>query len=352
MPRPRLRGREARLLAETLQPERAQGAVVLAVLIVTLGLRLTMPALLGAFVDHAIQHEPLSTLTAIAGIYVVVALTAEALQLGVTWGSVRLSWQAGNRLRERLSEHAMKLEMSWHAKHSPGQLIERIDGDVEALVEFFTNALVYVLGNVLLMIGMLVVCFVIEPVAGVLLLISAASGAYVLIRLRMAAVPAREAERECNAILYGDLEERLGGLEDLRANGAGNYAVHRLHSNSARSWRAARHASFRGDGSYAVSAVTFAAGSVATLVLGFVLHDHGIVTVGQVVALFRYSEMLRQPLEQIAEQLKELQKALAGARRAANLLADEPAVPSGQLGTDALPKGALAVRFDHVTFTY
>src|SRR5947207_7524302 len=100
MPRPRLRGREARLLAETLEPERAQGTVVLVVLLVALGLRLTMPALLGAFVDRAIQHQPLSTLTAIAATYVVIALTAEALQLGVTWGAVRLSWQAGNRLRE------------------------------------------------------------------------------------------------------------------------------------------------------------------------------------------------------------------------------------------------------------
>src|SRR4051812_40475844 len=115
MPRPRLRprfrGREARLLAEILAPERGQAAIVLSVLVVSLGLRLTMPALLGAFVDHAIQHQPLASLTKIAALYVVIALTAEALQLGVTWGAVRLSWQAGNRLREWLSEHAMKLEM-------------------------------------------------------------------------------------------------------------------------------------------------------------------------------------------------------------------------------------------------
>src|SRR4051794_33234754 len=152
---PRVKGREARLLADTLKPERAQGAAVLAVLLVSLGLRLTMPALLGAFVDSAIRQKPLSTVTTIAAIYVVVALISEALQLGVTWGAVRLSWQAGNRLRERLSRHAINLEMGWHARHSPGQLIERIDGDVEALVVFFTNALVQVLGNVVLMIGML-----------------------------------------------------------------------------------------------------------------------------------------------------------------------------------------------------
>jgi len=311
-----------------------------------------MPALLGRFVDGAIGREPVDALVTIAALYVATALIAESLQLVVMWGSVHVSWRAGNRLRERLARHGVRLEMAWHGKHSPGQLIERIDGDVEALAVFFTNVLVHVVGNIVLMVAMLAVAFVIDPRAGSLLVVAGIAGAVVLARLRSAAVPAREAEREANAQLYGDLEERLGGLEDLRANGAGKYAVHRLHVNSSRSWHTARKASFLGDGSYAVAAVTFGAGSVATLALGFVLHDRGILSVGEVIALFRYSEMLRQPLERIAEQLKEFQKALAGARRASTMLATEPAIADGPLGPDALPPGPLAVRFEAVTFAY
>lgn len=350
----RARGPESRLLAEMLRPERRRAAGVLAVLVVALLLRLSMPALLGRFVDSAVAGEPLPTLVRIAAAYVAAALLAECLQLAVMWGSVQLSWRVGNTLRERLARHAVRLEMAWHGKHSPGQLIERIDGDVEALVVFFTNVIVHVLGNVLLMIGMLAVALAIDPRAGVLLAISALGGAFVLIRLRSAAVPAREAEREANALLYGDLEERLGGLEDLRANGAGAYAVHRLHLNSSRSWHAARRASFLGDGSYSVAAVTFAVGSIATLALGFVLNRQGVMTVGQVLALFRYSEMLRGPLEAIAEQLKEFQKAVAGARRAATLLATEPSVADGPLGAAHLPAPgqALDVRFERVSFAY
>ncbi len=315
-------------------------------------MRLAMPAMLGWFVDRAIDGADLSLLTGIAAAYVAIALVAEGLQLAVTYGAVDLSWRTGNRLREQLAHHALRLDMGWHGQHSPGKLIERIDGDVEAMVTFFANALVHVLGNLVLMVGMLTVAFVIDPLAGVLLTLTSIVGALVLVRLRSAAVPAREAEREANAILYGDLEERLGGLEDLRANGAGRYAVHRLHVNSARSWRRARRAAFLGDGSYAIAAVTFALGSVATLALGFWLHRSGVITVGAVIALFRYSEMLRQPLERIAEQLKEFQKAIAGARRASLMLATETALPDGPLDDSALPAGALAVDFDDVTFTY
>jgi ATP-binding cassette, subfamily B, bacterial len=345
-------GHEARLLLTTVRPERRRATVVVGVLLVALALRLVMPAMLGWFVDSAIDGQPLSKLTTIAAAYVAIALVAEGLQLLVTYHAVDLSWRAGNRLREQLAHHALRLEMGWQGRNSPGRLIERIDGDVEALVTFFANVLVHVLGNIALMFGMLTVAFLIDPWAGLLLLVTSVIGGVVLIRLRSAAVPAREIEREANAILYGDLEERLGGLEDLRANGAGRYAVHRLHRNSARTWRAARRASLLGDGSYALAAITFAVGSVATLGLGFVLHNAGVITVGAVVALFRYSEMLRQPLERIAEQLKEFQKALAGARRASLLLSTEPALPDGSLGADALAPGALAVDFDDVSFTY
>ena len=345
-------GHEARLLLAAVPPDRRRATVIVGVLLVALAMRLAMPAMLGWFVDSAINGRSLSLLTSIAATYVVIALVSEGLQLGVTYGAVDLSWRSGNRLREQLAHHALRLEMGWHGQHSPGKLIERIDGDVEAMVTFFANVLVHVLGNVVLMMGMLTVAFIIDPLAGLVLLVTSVVGGAVLVRLRSAAVPAREAEREANAVLYGDLEERLGGLEDLRANGAGRYAVHRLHANSARSWYTARRAALLGDGSYALAAIAFALGSVATLALGFWLHSTGVITVGAVIALFRYSEMLRQPLERIAEQLKEFQKAIAGARRASMMLATETTLPDGTLDATALPSGALAVDFDDVTFTY
>jgi ATP-binding cassette, subfamily B, bacterial len=168
----------------------------------------------------------------------------------------------------------------------------------------------------------------------------------------MTAVAAREAEREINAQLYGDLEERLGGLEDIRANGGGDYAVHRLHGHSARWWRAARFASLRGDGAHAMAALVFGLGTAGTLVAGILLQQRGVITVGAVLTLYRYADMLRMPLERIAEQLKEFQKAMAGARRASTMLATEPAIADGPLDGSALAPGALAVDFEAVSFSY
>jgi ATP-binding cassette subfamily B protein len=348
----------ARLLAATLRSEARPLAGVLAVLGASMVLRLSLPLLLGRFADDALAGESADTLVRLAVAYVALALVSESLGLGVVWGSVRLSWRAGNRLRERLAAHALRLEQAWHGRHSPGQLIERIDGDVEAMVVFFSGIAVEIAGNVALIAGMVIVATVIDPWSGLILAVTACVGAAVMIRLRVAAVSAREAERQVNAELYGDLEERLGGLEDLRANGAGAYAVHRLHHHSARSWRAARRASLHGDSAHAAAAIVFAAGTAGTLLAGILLQQRGVITVGAVLSLYRYADMLRQPLQRIAEQLKEFQKAMAGARRASSLLATEPRITDGLLDGSALPAGGpgaargLAVDFEDVTFAY
>ena len=323
---------------------------IVGVLALSLGARLALPLLLGRFADDALEGAATSRLTALALVYVAAALGAALLDLVVVWWSARVSWRAGNRLRERLAAHALRLEPAWHGRHSPGELIERIDGDVEAMTTFFADIAVRIAGNVALIAGMLVLATTIDPWAGLVLTVTALAGAATMVRLRVAAVDAREAEREVNAQLYGDLEERLGGLEDLRANGAGRYAVHRLLAHSARSWRAARRASLRGDGAYAAAAGVFAVGTAATIGVGVVLQQRGVVTVGAVLSLYRFADMLRRPLEQVAEQLNELQKALAGARRAAGLLATEPAIRDGRDDGGGLPAGALAVELDHVTF--
>ena len=163
-------------------------------------------------------------------------------------------------------------------------------------------------------------------------------------------MPAHDPEREVQSQLYGDLEERLGGLEDLRANGAGAYAVHRLAPlgplvDGRPPGRAPRRRLLRR--------------GRRRLRLGSVAHPRrsaccstaqGDLSLGAVLALFRFSQMIRQPLERIAEQMREFQKAAAGARRAGRLLATEPSIPEGR--GDPLPAGPLPVDLDGVAFAY
>src|SRR5581483_481282 len=91
--------------------------------------------------------------------FVVVALANYALTVGATWVGQEVGWRATNRLREDLARHCLGLDLAFFHERTPGELIERIDGDVTALSNFFSQMIVRVFGSALLLLGTLVVLF-------------------------------------------------------------------------------------------------------------------------------------------------------------------------------------------------
>src|SRR3546814_12564770 len=107
-----------------------------------------------------------------------VTVGSDILQVLVTWKSVDLAWRVGNRLRLDLCRHALRLDLDWHGRLSPGLLIERLDGDVEAIVKFSSAAVIQVLGNLLLLVCVLIVSIVIDWRAVLLIAASALAAGY------------------------------------------------------------------------------------------------------------------------------------------------------------------------------
>jgi ABC-type multidrug transport system fused ATPase/permease subunit len=94
----------------------------------------------------------------------------------------------------------------------------------------------------------------------------------------------------------------------------------------------------------------FGLGAATAIGLSCVLYRDGALTLGAVYLLFRYTEMLRQPTEQIRNEIQDLQQADASMGRVESLLATEPALVDGP--AESLPAGPLSVRFDRVSFAY
>ena len=123
-------GTDVGLLAAYLRPERARLLVLGVVLLVSTLAPVAGPVLLGNAIDAALRGEPTADLVGIAVIFLVVTVGSDALQVLVTWQSVDLAWRVGNHLRLDLARHALRLDLDWHGTHSPGLMLERLDGDV------------------------------------------------------------------------------------------------------------------------------------------------------------------------------------------------------------------------------
>ena len=113
--------------------------ITLGILLFTgLGLQLVLPQIIRYFIDEAQKGSPLERLTAAAVLFIVVTLVQQIVQVFATYFSERVGWTATNNIREDLAEHALSLDMAYHNEHTPGEMIERIDGDPNELGTFFS----------------------------------------------------------------------------------------------------------------------------------------------------------------------------------------------------------------------
>ncbi len=339
-----------RLLGDLLRPHRVRVAGLGALLAVASALPLAVPQLLRAFIDAAVGGAATAQLVALAVTVALLGVAAQVCAALAGWGATRLAWTVTNELRERAVAHALTLDLAFHLTTTPGAMIERVDGDVTAIADFFSEFAARVVSGALTLVGVLVLVTVEDVRFGLGLLVLLLAAGVAAARVRDAAVPQQAANRAAHAALYGEIEERLAGAEDLRALGAGEHALRRFHARSDTVLAAANTAELAGARVWIVLNGLFAAAGLAALALGALAQRRGAMTVGTVFLLFSYTRIARRPLELLAEQLQRVQKAAAGATRLARLLAERPSMPAR--GRRTLPDGPLAVDLDAVDFRY
>ncbi|MDP8909375.1 MAG: ABC transporter ATP-binding protein/permease [Chloroflexota bacterium] len=339
-----------RLLAVYLRPQGRRTALLGGLLLAGIALQLLAPQLLRRFIDDARAGEELQTLLVIAGGFLGVALVTQAVTLVETWVAENVGWTATNNLRADLALHVLRLDPSFHGGTTPGALIERVDGDVAKLGNFFARFVVHVLGNGLLALGILILLFRIDWRIGAALATFAVVAFLVLNALRDVAVPHWAAARQASADLFGFVEERLAGTEDIRAAGAVPYVMRGNHLRARALLQRQQRAAVLGGLSGSTSVLLFAVGTAVALGIGATLFRDGAITLGTVYLIFQYAELLNRPIEQITRQMQDLQQAGASIVRVRELLDMEATIVDGPGAS--LPDGALAVDLDGVTFGY
>ncbi|MEZ4711553.1 MAG: ABC transporter ATP-binding protein [Caldilineaceae bacterium] len=341
-----------RLLAQYLQPQRTQVLWMAVLLLLNIGLRLVNPQIMRFFIDTALNGGAMQTLVQAALLFLGVAVLSQALAVAATYFAERVAWTATNALRYDLTAHCLNLDLSFHKTRTPGELIERIDGDVDKLSSFFSRFTINIFGNALLMVGVLALLFREDWRVGLGLTIFAGLGLTLLVRIRALAIPFWERHREVVASFYGFLSEHLTATEDIAANGARGYVMQRFHT-ILRDWLPIKlKADLAGYSMWMTNAGVFAIGTMLAFGLGGWLWLQGAVTLGTVYLIYNYTELLRDPIAQLRHQLTELQQAEASIKRINTLLATSTRLADGPQAADALPAGPLAVALDHVSFSY
>jgi ATP-binding cassette subfamily B protein len=326
------------------------------VLFTNIALQIINPQIMRTFLDTAMAGGNLNRLQRLASVFIAIAIGQQVINVLAVYITENLGWAATNDVRLDLARYTLGLDMSFHTAHTPGEMIERIDGDVMSLSNFFSQFILQVFGNALLIAGVLVVLIRENWLVSLSLGLFVAITVVVLFRMVNFAVPSWEKERQASASLYGFLEERLSGTEDIRSNNAVSYVLDRFY----RLTRDLMQKTLRAGLRWAVLAnttwVLFAIGNAIALIVGAYLYRNQAISLGSVFMIVYYSNMINWPLERITQQFQDLQKAGASLVRIMGIQQIQGKIPGE--GDYSLPEkqhftsGPLGVAFEEVTFGY
>ena len=338
------------LLTEYLAPHKGLVIVLAVVSILNIALKLVNPQIVRFFLDSAEQSAPLEKLTGAAALFMGIALLNQVIQVVVTYLGENIAWMATNALRADLALHCLKLDMSFHKRYKSGELIERLDGDVTQLANFFSQLVIQIGSNLLLILGVLTLLWVQDWRIGLFITLAIALGLVALDWLTKRTVPRWQAVREVEARLFGFVEEWLNGTEEIQTSGAKPFVMLRLIESLRARWKKTLSATRLHVLVAILPMNVFMLAYIAAHLVGNTLFRESLITIGALYVIFYYIDVLKGPVWEIRRQIEDLQRAAASINRITDLRSEQPTLLDGPGIPDL--SGPLQVSFKNVTFQY
>jgi ABC-type multidrug transport system fused ATPase/permease subunit len=338
------------LLSTHIRPQKGRFVLLAIMLFGSIGLRIIAPQIMRDFIDSALAGKALSTLTWTAIAFISIALIQQGAAVGVTYLGENVAWTATNALRGELAEHAIHLDMRFHNDHTPGELIERIDGDVTELATFFSQFALNLIANGLLLIGILIALFLEDWRVGIGFTIFSIITLFVLGKVKDIAVPHQKARREAEAQYFGFIEEQLSGTEDIRSSGAVDFSIRELFRHQKEILIHSRRAHFKRWIIENSMILALTLGTLLAISSGYLLFTAGAVTIGTVYLFVHYLNLLEEPFWAMTHEIESFQTIGACVERLTEFKSFKRE-DKNETGLDLEPQ-PLALTFHNVTFSY
>lgn len=319
----------------------------LILLAIATGLSVSWPLLLQSALGEPLDTGNTSLLVyyavAIAAIQVVALILQYIMRvkLEVIGQDIMLS------LKQKLFDHLLSLDISFFDKNPVGRLMARVESDTESLRLLFTNSVVLVVADFLLLIGIYSILFYTHWRLSAILFISMpAIGFLVWIFHRLTSHRFLEVRKRM-AEVTASLAEFLHGMSIVQIFHQGQWARDKVYQANKRKFD---------EDAWANIAVVIFFNSVFLfeyIKIGLVLIFASVwnipfeTIVMFIVMIWRSFE----PIFRTSEQLSIFQKAIAGTKRIFALLAEQPRLndPVSPIKWNKLER---AIRFENVWFSY
>lgn len=261
-------------------------------------------------------------------------------------------------LRIDVFSHIMRLPQSFFDRNPVGKLLSRVESDTEALRTLFTQSVVTIISDLLMMIGMFFIMFTISPRLSLIVFSIAPLVIFIVRYFNRRIVPIFLQVRRKTAEIYGFIEEYMIGVRIVQAfDQESNVVQHMDRINQAK-----LNVEYPGEvlSNYFGHMVFLMSTFATVMVLGFgghwALNPQSGLTIGTLVAFLGYIQRFFGPIFHLSEQLNVIQRAAAGARHIQEILSVPHLIHSSlpnEIQSDVTSRtNEYEIEFDHVWFAY
>ena len=343
--------RLTRRLLAFLRPYTGRMALAFGLMLAGTALSLVAPYLLKLAIDSYIPRGD----TLAVGRTALIMAAVFAAAYGVTAGQQYLLTWVGQRvlatLRGRLFQHLQDLPLGYHDTHLVGVTLSHVINDVAVINELLSEGLITLIGDLLVMGGVMVVMLTMSPKLALLSLSVVPLMALATLLFARRAKTAYRETRARIAAVVGDLAEDLSGMRVIQAFAQEESSHDRFEELN----QANRQANISAMSlSFAfLPAVEFLSMLATAVVLWFGGRAVAAseLTLGVVVAFLAYVSRFFQPILELSQLYTTLQAAMAGGERVLELLDTAPEVSDAPEATE-MPRIAGRVDLENVSFAY
>jgi ATP-binding cassette subfamily B protein/subfamily B ATP-binding cassette protein MsbA len=317
------------------------------VLDVVLGGRPLPPALAGVLGGL----EPGALLALAAFSIVVLAVALGACTVGANYLTIDVGQRMVNDLRTDLYAHLQKLSLRFHHRQQAGDLLYRVMADTFSIQSLAMNGVLPLVTAALTLTGMFVVMLRYDSSLAVVTLLVAPPLYIAISRLSARIHGAAAASKQAESDLYAQAATSIGAVKLVQAYGREQGTVEDFRRGSEHSLGLTLRLYSQETKFILIVDSLLAAGTALLVLMGAREVLAGRLSVGALTVFLAYLKDMYQPVQNMAQNLKELTSSRAGLDRVFAVIDVQPDIQDAP-GARVLPSAAGEVRFENVSFAY
>jgi len=310
------------------------------------------PAIIGRAIDSGLAQGNLTLTITLVLVFLGISAISQLSSKFQIQTMVRLGQSVIRDLRQILYDHLQDLSASFFARYEVGRLISRIMGDVQMIREFITFAIVAILRDLVIVLGIVFVMLTTSlPLTLVIVVILPILFVFSY-RWSVASRKVYNEVRDLASSVNARLAEDFNGVRVVQAFARQDRNYARFHDRSNRELLDMNLKSARLLATFFPVLELLSGLALFGLVMvgGLLVFNNGL-TAGVLVAFVLYINQLFDPIRDMAQRWSVVQAALASGDQVFSVL-DQPIEIKDKPDAIDLPPGAGHVEFEHVSFGY